>query len=490
LATRIADLRAEVDRIVVRALALVDKRGTQRVAEVEGEVWRLVLSLGRVLMTLFLVRQASGPRAAEYEHDGRLFRIAGTAPKTIGTRFGRVHFERAFGRQVGLLAPARDFPLDRALGLCGGFSMGVVLGIGRLCAQMAFSSARSSFADVYGWSPSTRSTLRIVDALGAQARPFLEACPAPDNDGEVLVVEVDGGGAPMITPTELAHRRRARGRRSETRRQSRRRRKKARAKPRRTKGKKSKNAKVAIVGAIYTLAQTASGKEGPVNKRIYATFESHEALFVWLRREADKRGYGHKRALFLGDGSDHIWRLQELYFPKAETCIDWWHIVEKLWAAGECLYKEGSAELASFIDTQIRRLRGDDVDLLIDDLRSALDGIPRTGPGNKGRRQRLEDIINHLAKNSHRMPYRRFRRSGLPIASGVIEGAVRHLVRVRLDGPGMRWSRQRAELVLHLRCVLLNGQWDQFAAHVARIPQLRLSAQPVPCEPHLAKAAA
>src|SRR5690606_31720437 len=44
------------------------------------------------------------------------------------------------------------------------------------------------------------------------------------------------------------------------------------------------------------------------------------------------------------------------------------------------------------------------------------------------------------------------------LEGGVIEGAVRNLVGVRLDGPGMRWGRDRTEAILHLRCVLLNGQ--------------------------------
>jgi hypothetical protein len=54
------------------------------------------------------------------------------------------------------------------------------------------------------------------------------------------------------------------------------------------------------------------------------------------------------------------------------------------------------------------------------------------------------------------MQYARLRHADLEIGSGVVEGAVRHLIGVRLDGPGMRWGRDRAEAVLHLRCVLVN----------------------------------
>ena len=85
------------------------------------------------------------------------------------------------------------------------------------------------------------------------------------------------------------------------------------------------------------------------------------------------------------------------------------------------------------------------------------------------------------------MRYKHLRSEDLPIGSGVIEGAVRHLVGVRLDGPGMRWGRDRAEAVLHLRCVLINGAWSAFEAFLASRPAFRLRAQPVPTRTHDAK---
>ena len=66
---------------------------------------------------------------------------------------------------------------------------------------------------------------------------------------------------------------------------------------------------------------TRYGFEGPLNKRLIATFESHEALFRWLHEHAVQRGYGRKRSFFLADGSDHIWRLQKQYFPNAVPCM-------------------------------------------------------------------------------------------------------------------------------------------------------------------------
>ena len=48
------------------------------------------------------------------------------------------------------------------------------------------------------------------------------------------------------------------------------------------------------------------------------------------------------------------------------------------------------------------------------------------------------------------------------IASGVVEGAARYVVAERLDNSGMRWIEDRAEAVLLLRCIEVNGDWEDF----------------------------
>ena len=50
----------------------------------------------------------------------------------------------------------------------------------------------------------------------------------------------------------------------------------------------------------------------------------------------------------------------------------------------------------------------------------------------------------------------------LEIGSGAVEGAVNHLVALRFDHGGMRWIRERAQALLQLRCIHLNGDWDAF----------------------------
>ncbi len=75
------------------------------------------------------------------------------------------------------------------------------------------------------------------------------------------------------------------------------------------------------------------------------------------------------------------------------------------------------------------------------------------------------------------------RNNDLDIATGAVEGAVRNLVGLRLDGPGIRWGRERSELVMHLRCILLNGQWDDFR-RLLEHSRLKLAPQSAPGRPH------
>ena len=248
----------------------------------------------------------------------------------------------------------------------------------------------------------------------------------------------------------------------------------------------------AITGTRGTRSGRARARvcDGPVNKRVYATFESYRALFEWIALEAKKRGYGtakFSKVLFVADGADAIWALQREFFPGAEVCLDWYHVVEKLWAVGKAVCRgtrRHRAELEAWVAAKKKLLRQGKVEEVIADIQQALDATAVTGPGNKYRREVLAKVRDHFVKNATRMQYAKLRAEDLEIGSGVVEGAVRHLVGVRLDGPGMRWGRDRAEAVLHLRCVLINGMWEAFTRYLPTLADFRLRAQPVPARTH------
>jgi hypothetical protein len=491
MAKSIECARRDVQHAFEEALAWADSDEQRRFNDLEKRLWTLLLALGRNLVVLFLLRTVHRPRAVEYVVGEQRYTLGNDHSSDIGTRFGKVRFTRPTGCKVGDSRAAKDLPVDRELGLCSSFSLCVVMDVARLCAQQAFASARKTFKQFCEWMPSPRAVLRIIDAVGAKARPFLEQAPAPEGDGEILVIQTDGKGAPTISSRERARRtRRRRVRDGKNRRHHRRARRHEHPRIRRKPGKKSKNAKVAAVGVLYTLRRTDEGLEGPVNKRIYATFTSYRALFTWLHAEAVKRGYGTRkfsRVLFLADGADVLWELQEEFFPDAEPCLDWYHVTEKLWKAGKCLHREGSRALEEWVNEQKLRLRRGSFDAVVTSLSAALEGTARTGPGNKYRRKVLAKTIAHFEKHRHRMRYQYLRRHDLDIATGVVEGAVRHVIGVRMDGPGMRWGLDRLEHVLHLRCILVNGMWDDFGAYLAAEQHVRLASKPTPARTHDAK---
>jgi hypothetical protein len=65
-------------------------------------------------------------------------------------------------------------------------------------------------------------------------------------------------------------------------------------------------------------------------------------------------------------------------------------------------------------------------------------------------------------------------RQGYPIASGVIEGACRHLVKDRMERAGMHWTVEGAQAMLDLRSVYIGGQWEAYQAHWVQTETERL----------------
>ena len=101
--------------------------------------------------------------------------------------------------------------------------------------------------------------------------------------------------------------------------------------PRKKKGDKTKNGRSAKVGVVYTLRRLPDGSvEGPINRRIFATFGSRADLVRRVKKEAALRGYPDKRTLFLADGATTLWDIWRKHFGEAPPCLDWFHLNEYL----------------------------------------------------------------------------------------------------------------------------------------------------------------
>ena len=79
-------------------------------------------------------------------------------------------------------------------------------------------------------------------------------------------------------------------------------------------------------------------------------------------------------------------------------------------------------------------------------------------------RKPLDKAADYIDNNQQRLQYNRALRHGLPIATGVIEGACRHLVKDRMDITGARWGLARAEAILKLRSLKISGDLPAYLA--------------------------
>lgn len=186
-------------------------------------------------------------------------------------------------------------------------------------------------------------------------------------------------------------------------------------------------------------------------------------------RKANKRGFvdgDGKQLQIVTDGDNDLACYIEELFPNAIHTIDVFHVMEYLWEAGRCLFKEGSDELTAWVEAQKETLYDGRAEDIIVEINRILASLPKTGPGMKNRRERLEKVRNYLDKRINKMNYKSLLEQDLEISSGMIEGAVKHVIAKRFDDGGMRWIKERAEALLQLRCIEINGDWDTFISFV------------------------
>jgi hypothetical protein len=439
----------------------------------ETTLLRQLFALGCLLVRLFLTRRHEQLTWQDQTPPPGYRQGDPAAPRTLKTVFGPVTYQRShlIPRQGG---PGYH-PLDVALGLTrDGFSPWVIQFVTRLATRMSFASARLLCQAVLSWSPSTQAIEELVLGLGRQAQPFMKQQPAPAEDGEVLVIEVDGKCPPTAREEELRKRRGRRGRHGKgcacgcQRHRGQAKRKRRGSKKRRKKGDKSKNGKEVVLVVMYTLQRGEDGRlHGPINKKVWGSFGGRKGAASWARAEASKRGFGPettKTVQIVLDGASGLKDNLKPLFPKALFTVDVCHVVEKLWALGHRFHREGSVELQAQVAEWKELVYGGRAEELVARLEKLLGEIPCHGPGTKGKRKTLTHVIGYIKPRVAMMRYEEWRRQDLVVASGQVEGAVRHVVGERLDCAGMRWIRGRAEALLQLRCIELNGDWETFIA--------------------------
>jgi hypothetical protein len=460
--------------LVADLLAYVRSAATQGTAvhEVERGLWQRLLHLGRTTLGHFFTLQGSGdlgdtvtlPEGQTCErlpqlHTRRYVSIFGafTLARTVyGSREGqKIDFVPLDNR---LQLPELDFSY-----VLQDWDQG-------LCVEQAFGPAQSTVARMLDLKQSVDSLEHMNVHMAEQVTHFRENRPQPDpaTEGPILVTSGDGKGIVMRRsaddPAPAAHR---------------------------SKGQKASQKRMATVGTAYTVdryVRTAEDvvatlfrdgpkpppRPAPCHKRVWASLpqedqdgnvhSSLDIVYDWLLNEVAERNPGlAKEMVHLGDGQESLWQARQEHLPhhNLTDILDLLHVTPRLWQAAHVFYPEGSAAAEAFARERILRvLRGE--------VTGVVQGLRRMGTqwGLKGAKKKtLKQVCAYLTKNRERMRYDEYLAKGYPIASGVIEGACRHLVKDRMERAGMHWTATGAQAMLDVRSTYVNGDWEEYQSY-------------------------
>jgi hypothetical protein len=173
------------------------------------------------------------------------------------------------------------------------------------------------------------------------------------------------------------------------------------------------------------------------------TDKLRDAALEALTRE---RAWEAAKAAWLGDGAPCNWTLAEEVLPDAIQILDWGHAIEHATNCAKEVLGEQEAGLIEIWQRTVERLlaesRLDEAFVQIDACR-----FLARGPA----REALADLSRYYQTNRHRMDYKRYRAEGLPIGSGAVESAHRHVLQHRMKLAGQHWDPVKATAMAKLR---------------------------------------
>jgi hypothetical protein len=258
-------------------------------------------------------------------------------------------------------------------------------------------------------------------------------------------------------------------------------------------GPKPERKKMALVGAVYQSdpyprpphevvdalfhdpaaaapVRTTGPRPVPQHKRLRASLNrpagtilvrAADEIFPWLQAEAHQRDPTQQCPwVVVMDGQPALWEEIDRVLgntPRIEI-LDLLHATSYLWQAVHLFHPVGSALALKLMKLLVLGLLSGVGAALIPWLIGQAESIGLTG----SQRKRLDQISQYFQHNHERLHYDQYLAAGYPIASGVIEGACRHVIKDRLERTGMHWTVSGAQALLQLRCVALNGDWEAF----------------------------
>lgn len=391
--------------------------------------------------------------------------------RSLESIFGAVEVART---GYGAVGTSSLHPLDGALNLPPEkYSLEVRRRVAMEAAKNSFEEGMKTL-DVYTGAHVPK---RQFEELAIRAAQDFEAfyadrqtCARADaHTAPILVMTVDGKGVVML-PEDL---------REPTQRAA-----AARAKTftaRLGSGRRLHAKRMASVAAIYTidpfvrtpeqilpesprLQETGPARPRPEHKRVWASLaHSPEAVIREMFEEAARRDpKRQKRWVALVDGNlsqiDHLQQQAEERNIPLVIIVDFIHVAQYVWKAAGAFFPGLEPE-------QDRWTRAHLLEILRGKASLVAAGMRRSATLREmaaGERKPVDECADYLLHYSPYLQYDKALAEGVPIATGVIEGACRHLVEDRMNLTGARWKLSGAEAVLRLRALRSSNDFDAY----------------------------
>ena len=466
------EARMEFEDLIAQLLSPVATELTH--SQAEGLIERQGREVLRQLLQGWLVSRGPGDVGpALVDQDGVRRTQRRLHSRALESLFGTVQVER-----LGYGAPGQEslHPLDAALNLpAERYSH-------TLRKKVAVEAARSSFEEVVE---------AITEHTGAQVpkRQAEELCQRAAQDfdafyaqrrgqprepagaaGSMVVLTTDGKGVPMRTEALRPQTRKAAKTRTH------------KLQTRLSTGEKRHRKRMATVASVYSIApyvrsaadvvcELAPVREvrperrpQPQGKRVWASVRAApRAVIAEMFDEA--RGHdpeGQRPWVVLVDGQEHQLRLIRQEVKRRHVAVtlilDLFHVLEYLWAAAFALYAAGSAEAERWVGTQLHALLRGRASYVAAAMRrrATMQALASS------KRAAVDKCADYLLKYRPMLRSDQYLAAGYPIATGVIEGACRYLVKDRMERTGARWALEGAEAVLRLRALWTHGDFEPY----------------------------
>ena len=440
-------------------------------SELERELEKKSRQLMRQLLQEHLDRRGPGDcQEPVCGADGQQRTRQRAQERDLETIFGTVRVKR-----TGYGYPGTEslHPLDAELNLPDGrYSLELRRRVAEEAAKSSFDETVESIGKRTGANIGKRQVEELVQRAACDFDAFYrlrEQKVARNPPGSsILVLSVDGKGVKMRTEHLREKTRKA----AEARRHK--------MEKRLSKGEKKNAKRMSTVAAVYTIApfvrepeQIVEGdrcslarapRPRPEGKRVWASLEKEPAEVIEQAfAEARMRDpAAEKTWVALVDGERNQIRLLRSMARKTgvELTIvcDVVHVIEYLWAAGRAFHPESGPELEDWVRHRLLGILQGKAGPMAGGMRRS---ATRRALSSKAR-EPVDRCATYLLNHAPYLRYERYLAAGIPIATGVIEGACRHLVKDRMDITGARWGLPGAEAVLRLRALRSSGDFDEY----------------------------